>query len=74
MVAPPAFRLPDPGTISGVWSARLSDDPDRLLLHADGAWTTRGDFLDRTAVVAGRLAGAGLVAGDPGAALGAVLG
>ncbi|MDP7598624.1 MAG: acyl-CoA synthetase [Acidimicrobiales bacterium] len=64
MSATGAFRLPAPGTISGACSTRLSDDPDRLLLHADGAWTTRGDFLDRTAVVAGRLAGGGLVAGD----------
>ena len=56
--------LPPPGTIAGAWTARLSRDRERPLLHADGHWTSRGGFLDRTAVIAGRLAAAGLTAGD----------
>ena len=58
------FDLPAPGTLVGAWADRLADDPDRPLLHADDAWTTRGEFLERTSTVAGRLAAAGLVAGD----------
>ncbi|MCS5678487.1 MAG: AMP-binding protein [Acidimicrobiales bacterium] len=58
------FDLPAPGTLVGAWTDRLTDDPDRPLLHADGAWTTRGEFLERTSTVAGRLAASGLVAGD----------
>jgi malonyl-CoA/methylmalonyl-CoA synthetase len=59
-----AFDLPAPGTLAGAWTVRLADDPDRPLLHAGGAWTTRGEFLERTSDAAGRLAAAGLVAGD----------
>ena len=59
-----AFDLPAPGTLVGAWTERLADDPDRPLLHAEGAWTTRGEFFERTSAVAGRLAAAGLVAGD----------
>ncbi|MBC8363960.1 MAG: AMP-binding protein [Actinobacteria bacterium] len=58
------FDLPPPGTLVGAWAACLIDEPDRQLLHADGGWTTRGEFLERTSTVAGRLFSAGLVAGD----------
>jgi len=64
MVHSDDFMLPSPGTIAGAWTMSLSERPDKQLLHADGVWTSCGDFLTRTAVVAGRLAGAGLVAGD----------
>jgi len=69
-----AFVLPAPGTLTGAWTAALSPEPDRPLLFGaitggpgDGArdrWVTRGEFLDRTAAAAGRMAAAGLVAGD----------
>ncbi len=58
------FALPEPGTLAGAWVARLSEDPGRPLLHDEAGWTTRGAFLERTGTVAGRLAAAGLVAGD----------
>ncbi|MEO2155790.1 MAG: AMP-binding protein, partial [Acidimicrobiales bacterium] len=66
------FELPEPGTLAGALARRLADEPDRPLLHGTWsgsgsdhpAWISRGEFLERTATVAGRLAGAGLVAGD----------
>ena len=66
------FELPEPGTLAGALARRLADEPDRPLLHGTWsgsgsdrpAWISRGEFLERTATVAGRLAGAGLAAGD----------
>ena len=63
-----AFDLPAPGTLVGAWAAALAPEPDRPLLLDVGvgpdAWTTRGEFLDRTAAVATRLHAAGLRSGD----------
>jgi len=66
------FELPEPGTLAGACIRRLADEPDRPLLHGTWsgsgsdrpAWISRGVFLERTAAVAGRLATAGLAAGD----------
>ena len=67
--APEGFDLPRPGTLAGAWTAALSVEPDRHLLWGpvDGGphrWVSRGEFLDRTGRLAGRLAGAGLMAGE----------
>ncbi len=66
---PVEFDLPEPGTLVGAWTAALTAEPDRPLLWGlvDGGskrWVARGEFLERTAHIAGGLAGAGLVAGD----------
>lgn len=58
------FVLPKPGTLVGAWVATLSQNSDQPLLHDAAGWVSRGEFLARTAVVAGRLQGAGLNPGD----------
>jgi len=66
------FDLPEPGTLVGALVRRLANEPDRPLLHGplsgsgsdSSGWISRGEFLDSTAVVAGRMAAAGLTAGD----------
>jgi malonyl-CoA/methylmalonyl-CoA synthetase len=75
-VAPPwAIHLPadvDPAGLelggrglTGYWAQRWSSDPDRVLLCGiDGARLRAGELERATARVAGRLAGAGLTAGD----------
>ncbi len=52
-------------SLPAAWSARWRAAPDReVVCDPDGTWLTGRDLLDRTAVVAGRLVGAGMVAGD----------
>ena len=63
------FSLPEPGTLTGAWTAALTPDPDRPLLWGlvgggPARWVTRGEFLDRTVAAARQLSVAGLVAGD----------
>ena len=66
------FVLPEPGALVGACVRRLTGDPDRRLLHGTWSraaedhpvWISRGEFLDLTEVVAGRLGGVGLEAGD----------
>ncbi|MEC9057817.1 MAG: AMP-binding protein, partial [Actinomycetota bacterium] len=63
------FDLPEPGTLVGAWAATLSGDPDRPLLHGPWGgggtrWVGRGEFLEHTVLLAGRLVAAGLEAGD----------
>ncbi len=58
------LELSEPGTLAGATARALSAEPRRPLLHDDGRWTSRAEFLERTVAVAGRLAGAGLVPGD----------
>jgi malonyl-CoA/methylmalonyl-CoA synthetase len=52
-------------SLPAAWAANWRAQPDRVALRdVDGTWATRGDLLERTAVVAGRWAAAGLVPGD----------
>lgn len=47
------------------WVSRWEQDPSRPVLHDDaGGWVSGGELAERTALVAGRLRAAGLVAGD----------
>lgn len=78
MTAPPAWARHLPagtgweavdllagGSIPRVAGRLAADDPDRPLLHQAGrGWLTRGDVDAASATVAGRLAAAGLRAGD----------
>ena len=51
------------GSLPAAWSALADADPRRPAVH-DDRWYTRGDLAARSAVVAGRLAAAGLRPGD----------
>src|SRR5690606_27226511 len=63
----------DPGSIDllarrslpAAWATNWRNAPDRPALRdVDGTWCTGGQLLERTEQAAGRLAAAGLVAGD----------
>ncbi len=53
------------GSLPAAWARRWDAHPDRpVLCDPDGSWLTGADLAKRSAAVAGRLAGAGLRAGD----------
>jgi malonyl-CoA/methylmalonyl-CoA synthetase len=53
------------GSLPAAWVRRWTADPDRVVVHDDETgWLTGADLLQRSARVAGRLAGAGLSRGD----------
>jgi malonyl-CoA/methylmalonyl-CoA synthetase len=52
-------------SLPAAWVAHWREAPDRAVVRdPEGRWFTGQDLLDRSAAVAGRLTGAGLVAGD----------
>ena len=62
------LHLPDDlvadGSLPAAWSRRWAADPSRPLLHWGNGWVTGAELEDRSRLVAGRLAGAGLEPGQ----------
>ncbi|HEY7105984.1 MAG TPA: AMP-binding protein [Acidimicrobiia bacterium] len=52
------------GSLPAAWVRRWAEEPARPVLHDAGRWTTAAELEERSRQVAGRLAGAGLRAGD----------
>jgi malonyl-CoA/methylmalonyl-CoA synthetase len=61
---PDAVDLLAARSLPAAWSQRWAADPARPVLGVDGHWTPAAELEERSRVVAGRFAGAGLVAGD----------
>ena len=62
---PDAVDLLARESLPAAWATNWRVAPDRpVLCDVDGTWVSGGELLERTAVVAGRLAVAGLQAGD----------
>jgi malonyl-CoA/methylmalonyl-CoA synthetase len=63
--SPDEIDLTGQVSLPAAWSARWRAAPSaRVLRDPDGTWATGAELLERTAVVAGRLAGAGARPGD----------
>jgi malonyl-CoA/methylmalonyl-CoA synthetase len=63
-VAPDQVDLLAEHSLPAAWGRRWARQPDRPTLHDRGSWSTAGELDARSRRVAGRLARAGLVAGD----------
>jgi malonyl-CoA/methylmalonyl-CoA synthetase len=63
-VAPASVDLLARGSLPAAWAANWRAAPDAPAVHGDDGWVTNGELEARSRRVAGRLAGAGLRAGD----------
>jgi len=63
-VAPASVDLLARGSLPAAWAANWTAAPDAPALHGTDGWVTNRELDVRSRAAAGRLAGAGLRAGD----------